>query len=59
MGPIDIIVILAVAVLIGSVVAFIIHQKKRGVVCIGCPDSGSCQKGKCSGCSGNCGSKQN
>ncbi len=45
-------IILAVltAILIG-VIVYIRKQKRRGVKCIGCPDSGSCS-GQCGGCSG-------
>ena len=41
------IVILIVAVIVGLASRYIYKEKKRGVKCIGCPDSGSC--------SGNCG----
>ena len=46
------IVILIVALIVGVAIAYIVKEKKRGVKCIGCPDSGSCG-GHCSGgCSG-------
>lgn len=48
MKPIDILIIAIIAVIIGSVLLYIYRAKKKGVKCIGCPNSGSC--------SGNCGS---
>lgn len=56
MRPVDILVIAVIAVIIGFVVGYLYRSKKRGVKCIGCPDSGSCS-GHCSGCSGHCGHK--
>lgn len=53
MNSVDIIVIAVVAVIIGSVLWYIRKEKKKGVRCIGCPDSAKCA-GNCSGCSGNC-----
>ena len=44
-------VILAVVALAGY---YIYRAKKRGVRCVGCPDSGKCS-GSCGSCSGNCG----
>ena len=43
----DFIVIGIVLALVGTAVAYIVRQKKKGVKCIGCPDACSC--------SGNCG----
>lgn len=40
----DIIVILAVAAVIGGAVFYIVKEKKRGVHCIGCPAAGQCSK---------------
>ena len=43
--------VVAILVLIlGGAVAYICKAKKKGVKCIGCPDSGKCS-GNCSGCS--------
>lgn len=47
----EIIAIVAVALIIGGATAYIIKAKKSGKKCIGCPDSGSCQK---RGCGGDC-----
>lgn len=52
------IVILIVAVIVGLASRYIYKEKKRGVKCIGCPDSVK-RSGNYSGCSGlcrNCGS---
>ena len=54
MKPIDILVIAVIAVIIGAVLWYIHRAKKKGIQCIGCPDSTKCS-GNCSGCSGNCG----
>lgn len=58
MGPIlsTVIAVLAVVAILGGAVAYIIHAKKSGKKCIGCPDSGGCT-GKCGGCSCGCQSK--
>ena len=58
MKPIDIIVIAIVALIVGLVSLYLYRAKKRGVKCIGCPDGAKCG-GKCSGCSGNCGTQKN
>ena len=49
------IVIAVVALVIGLAVFYIRKEKRRGVQCIGCPDSKTCS-GHCAGCSGCCGS---
>ena len=43
---IAILIILAITVLI---VRYLIREKKRGAVCVGCPYSGSCTGGSCHG----------
>lgn len=58
MKPIDILVIAIIAVILGLVIWYIHRSKKKGIKCIGCPDSATCGgkcSGSCSGCSG-CGS---
>ena len=54
MNGTDIIAIIALVVIIGGAIAYIIHAKKSGKKCIGCPDSGSCSH-NCKGCTGSCG----
>lgn len=44
-----------IVTIIGGAMAYIIREKKKGVKCIGCPDSAQCS-GNCSCCSGSCGS---
>ena len=56
MKMVDVIVIAVVAVIVGLVIWYIHRAKKKGVKCIGCPDSGKCA-GNCSGCVGHCGTK--
>jgi hypothetical protein len=53
MKPIDFLIILIIAAILGFVIGYIRKAKKKGVRCIGCPDSGKCA-GSCAGCSGNC-----
>ena len=48
----DFIVVAIVVVLLGAAVSYIIKEKKRGAVCIGCPHAGQCAKK----CQGSCGS---
>jgi len=53
MKPIDFIVLGIVALIITAIVMYIRKKKKKGMMCIGCPDSGKCA-GKCTGCPGSC-----
>lgn len=48
----DLIVILIIAVIIGLALTYIIHSKKKGIKCIGCPSD-------CSKCSSKCSSNKN
>jgi len=47
--------IIAIVLIVGGALAYIIHAKKSGRKCIGCPDSKTCSH-KCGGCSCGCGS---
>ena len=49
MKPIDYLIIVILAMIIGAVVLYIRKAKKKGIRCIGCPDSKTCN-GCCSGC---------
>jgi len=49
MAPIDLIIIVVIAVIIGSACFYIYKSKKSGKKCIGCPDSASCRSCNC-GC---------
>lgn len=51
MKPIDIILIVIIAIILGSVITYIVRAKKKGVKCIGCPDAKKCS-GNCNGCNG-------
>ena len=57
----DIIAIAVTFLIIGGALFYIIKAKKSGKKCIGCPDSASCENGKCTGacssCSCGCGSR--
>lgn len=50
MNLIDIAVLSAVAAIVAGIVVYICRAKKKGVKCIGCPDSAGCS-GNCAGCS--------
>lgn len=47
----NVIVLLVVGLIVGGAAGYIHKEKKRGVKCIGCPDSATCG-GNCAGCSG-------
>ena len=47
----NILIILVTGLIVGLAGGYVYRAKKRGVKCIGCPDSGSCS-GNCSGCKG-------
>ncbi len=53
MSPVDIIAIVAIALIVGGAVFYIVRAKRRGEKCVGCPYAKKC--------GGNCGSnaKQN
>lgn len=57
----DIIAAVAIVLIVGGAIAYIVKSKKSGQKCIGCPDSKTCSSGgcsgKCSGCNGACGEK--
>lgn len=54
----NLIVIALIAAIVGASALYIYKANKRGVKCVGCPDSGSCASkscgGNCAGCSGKC-----
>lgn len=53
----DLLLVIIIALILGLVIFYLWRAKKKGVKCVGCPDSGSCS-GKCAGCSGcACGGK--
>ncbi len=43
MIPKEVIAIIAIVIIIGSALLYIIRARKKGVKCIGCPDGGSCK----------------
>jgi len=46
---INFVLVLIIIVIVGSALAYIRREKKRGVRCVGCPDGGTCG-GNCSNC---------
>ena len=53
----DLIVIAVVGAMFIAAVAYIVKEKKRGTVCIGCPSAGTCGGG-CKGCHGSCSAEE-
>ena len=49
----NLVIIATVLLIVGCAILYIRKEKKKGVKCIGCPDSKTCS-GHCAGCSGNC-----
>lgn len=47
----NLIVFAIIALILGCAIFYIRKEKKKGVQCIGCPDSATCA-GNCAGCSG-------
>ena len=45
---INVVIIGIVGVILGAAVGYIVKEKKKGVRCIGCPDSKTCS-GNCNG----------
>ena len=51
MKPVDLVIIVILALILGCAVAYIVRAKKSGKKCIGCPDSGHCpMSGGCCHC---------
>lgn len=44
----NIIIGAVLAVLLGAAIAYVVHSKKKGSPCIGCPYSEQCTKSSCS-----------
>ena len=57
MNPIDYIIIAVLVLILGGAAWYLYRVKKKGVKCVGCPDSKTCS-GNCAGCAGQCGNKQ-
>lgn len=51
---VDIILIVLLVGIAAGVIFYLIREKKRGAVCVGCPHAKQCAKAKSGGCS--CGS---
>ena len=52
MNPIDYVILLVIAAILGGVALYLHKAKKKGVKCIGCPSGGKCS-GSCGGCQHN------
>ena len=44
---VDLVVILALVLVLGGAIAYVIREKKKGRKCIGCPYADSCTKCNC------------
>ena len=51
----DIIVGLIVLIIVGAALLYIRNEKKKGVVCVGCPHAGTCAKKHCGSSDHSCG----
>ena len=47
---IDLILALVIVAIVAFAARYIYKEKKKGVKCIGCPDSGSCSTAQSGGC---------
>lgn len=54
---VDLLLCLVLAVIAGSIIAYLVHEKKKGVTCVGCPYAKQCAKAKQGNC--NCGDHAN
>ena len=53
MNVIDIIIVAVIVAILGGAIFFLHRAKKKGIKCVGCPDSSTCS-GSCGTCSGTC-----
>lgn len=53
MKAVDILIIAVIVVILGGAILFLHRAKKKGIECVGCPDSSTCS-GNCGNCSGSC-----
>lgn len=44
------IIVAVILLIVGGAVAYIIKEKKKGVVCVGCPHAGECAQKSQGGC---------
>ena len=51
---INLILIFIIGTVLGLAAGYLWKAGKKGIKCVGCPDSGTCS-GNCGGCGGNCG----
>lgn len=55
----SVIVAAIILIIIGLAMAYIIKEKKKGIVCIGCPHAGTCASKNKAGNEHNCSDGQN
>jgi len=46
----DVIIILIIIACVAAAIAYIVKEKKKGIKCIGCPESGTCPYSSAGGC---------
>ena len=49
----DFVIAIVLLIVVGAAIAYIVKEKKKGTVCIGCPNAGTCagKSEQSSGCS--------
>ena len=50
----NLLLVFVIGTIVGAAAGYVRRAKKRGVKCVGCPDSGTCS-GNCGCCSCGCG----
>ena len=51
MTALEIIALAVIALIVGAAVIYIVHSKKKGQKCIGCPNGHNCSEGEYTACS--------
>lgn len=50
---VNFIIVAVIFLIVGGAVAYIIKEKRKGAVCVGCPHAGECAKKRKGGCGGS------
>lgn len=54
MNPVDIAAALVIAVILCAAIAYIVNEKRKGVVCVGCANAKSCAQKRQAAAEGEC-----
>lgn len=49
----NVLIVVVILLILGAATAYIVKEKKRGAVCIGCPHAGVCAQKRKGGCTCN------